>query len=125
LFFLMRNIFNFIDCVILSEGFFERNIFHSWSSLLNLNLMSFNLWGSNNRVSLNNAVNWSWLNNLLNLLRNNGLNNLRLLDNLACLWLLYDLCYNWLLNDLLDVGLLLNLSDIWLLNDWSSSESGG
>jgi hypothetical protein len=107
--FFMRNIFDFIDGIILSEGFFEWDVFHSRTSLINLIVVSFNISGSNNLVSLDNSESWSLLDNLGS---HNGLDNLRsLVDNLA---------FNWFLDNSLN-GLLDNLHGLlnvlyWLLD---------
>jgi hypothetical protein len=106
LFFFMWNIINFIDSVICSEGFFEWDIFHSWSSCLDLMLSSFKLGTFGNLVSFNNSVNGLW--SLLNYL-----GNLNWLDDLRALYRLYWL-YNWLL--LNKRYLWLNILYLWLLN---------
>lgn len=110
--FFMWNIINFVDSVISCESFFERNIFNSRSSLLNLNAMSFNLGGSGNGFSLNNSISNLGL-----------LDDLRGLDNLRGHWLLDNGC-SWLLDNSLD-GFLNNLNGLLndlfydlLLNNW-------
>jgi len=93
LFLFMRNILNFIDLVILSECFFERNIFDSRSTTLNLMNWIFDLNCANTLISFNYSIN---LARLLNNLWNTNLRNVLSYYYLAC----WDDCLEWSLNNL-------------------------
>ena len=68
--FFMRDIFSYLFLVILSEGFFEWNVFNSWSGLSDLVLSIGNFNSSNNWSSNLNWIVNLW-HNLLDLWSNN------------------------------------------------------
>jgi hypothetical protein len=96
LFLFMRDIFNFVNGIILSESLFEWNIFDSRWSHLDLVGMFSDLSSANNSVTNNGWLDWHWLwsDHNLGLLNSNwgrGGDNLWSLKNL---WSLHNLL-NW------------------------------